>query len=1519
MDTQHTSTDEPQQQPPRRTKPKKTPSPQQQKIIDAPKDDDLLVVAGAGSGKTFTMTERIIRFIDDGVPPEHILGLTFTRKAASELLTRVSAAVAEQTKQANRPEQPERSKKSMFMKPDVYTYDAFFQSIVRQYGLLVGVDQQTQPLSEAGARQLIATTVGEHMDVVRDSGVEFTRFTAIVDDVFALSSNIASSMIGGDCDSVDDAIARIRAWDRRFLELIDRMGIDFDAVPDEEPTVPDVSAKAKRLSKYQYDRRVKANGEPYAQAARTNERIDYWRDHIQQFHIRQMRDATVKRELLLTLVQLVADAKRRNHMAEFSDFTVAAYQLVTRFPSIGERYRARYTHVLLDEYQDTSTTQAMLLAKLFCAPDGRSAVNAVGDPFQSIYAWRGASPGAFRLFQRSFGLPDDYEPRALSETRRNSVVVLAAANHLTAALRERRRDGSSVQVHEVDVHTLSNVRDGSAEVHEGTVGVLGYATRGQEIDGVVRFAKHVIAKHEHEDAERVARGEEPRGTKPHVAVLFRGKTQIPYFQAALEEAGLTTFAVGTSSLLEQPEVLDVLALMHVVADRSDASSLMRLLATPRFGLGAADLRALARLADERNVDYRYRALVEAGVVGRDNADAATRRRVVREHAREVPNAVFAADLLMDDDADETIEQAHISKAGKRALHHAGAVLRRVRQVAYGPIEEVMRAAVEALDLDIDMLVAAAERRRRAGESDDAANATATRASIDALLRTVRTYVQEIATMQTPTLRGYLSWIDAQRNVDEGAAPMPDTPVDVILMTVHQSKGLEWDAVAVVGLQATAFPSNQGERLKVDYVSHPGVTSPDDGDGPSGEWTAPDYLAKAHTWITDPAAVPVPVRSDAAILPAFPGNARKAAESNDYDPIAALGADDEVGLLDDDVFGSLREYTIVNDDGFPRNADALWGEAELWTMPQTEEFGRRLYADERRLMYVALTRARDEALLTYSEDASTARTPDDVVSPRTAAAAHAVACAAGYAAWDDPSARDVVVPYKSSMFWREVHESLLFDASRRDVHERVVPADHVVAAVRAAREGETGAEAAALDAQWTHAMHRPALIARYNTARAAEEQVARAKRALERAQEEGRPKEELGALKERLHELEQDMYDHAFTLAADEVGDDAPATWTLDEIGEARPAGYFAGEHARDFADAVVGDAWNTPIEEREETTSRPWPFALSDGLAERLRTGAADIGTTMDGWARAGAAEPEPGDVRAGSLVARALALISDPSFGALPDMPDDRLLALLKDKARRALRMQRMNATALQRGADLNRAGEADGAELGDDARRRRDERDFDLVAGVLRPIPAMSSPQAEAGTRFHAWAERFVRAGIDDDGAARARMVADVEHALADDADLDADARRLLQWQRRLVDSPWASRMPSDAEESIVVAVDGIDNLVQGKLDAVFVGGLDPDDATKRFTVVDWKTGRRPRKAKDVEEKLRQLDFYRLMLAKARGVPLEAVDGALYYVSEADEADRQIDAAPKDEAAIVREIHEGIAFDGDDDGAAD
>ena len=139
--------------------PRFTDSPEQAKVVNAPTGDDVLVVAGAGSGKTYTMTRRIINLIAQGVPAERILGLTFTRKAASELLSRVSAAVLADGGD-------ERFANRAFLKPEVSTYDAFFQTIVRQYGLLVGFDQNTQPLSQAGAIQLATTVVGRHMDIL---------------------------------------------------------------------------------------------------------------------------------------------------------------------------------------------------------------------------------------------------------------------------------------------------------------------------------------------------------------------------------------------------------------------------------------------------------------------------------------------------------------------------------------------------------------------------------------------------------------------------------------------------------------------------------------------------------------------------------------------------------------------------------------------------------------------------------------------------------------------------------------------------------------------------------------------------------------------------------------------------------------------------------------------------------------------------------------------------------------------------------------------------------------------------------------------------------------------------------------------------------------------------------------------------------------------------------------------------------------------------------------------------------
>ena len=190
-------------------------------------------------------------------------------------------------------------------------------------------------------------------------------------------------------------------------------------------------------------------------------------------------------------------------------------------------------------------------------------------------------------------------------------MVLQMANNLTLGLRRMHRRQSSSRMSEVDVLPLNNNPDNT---ERGTVGVEEYATLGQEIDAVVRFAEFAIARHMNADPAADAK------ERPHVAVLFRSKRQMPYYEQALRAKGLSVQTVGYSALLERADVRDVLALLRVAADPTDSQSLMRLLATPRFHMEARQLTALARCADQRDTEQRYQALVQAGyATGKETA------------------------------------------------------------------------------------------------------------------------------------------------------------------------------------------------------------------------------------------------------------------------------------------------------------------------------------------------------------------------------------------------------------------------------------------------------------------------------------------------------------------------------------------------------------------------------------------------------------------------------------------------------------------------------------------------------------------------------------------------------------------------------------------------------------------------------------------------------------------------------------------------------------------------------------
>ncbi|MBW3094329.1 ATP-dependent helicase [Bifidobacterium sp. 64T4] len=1271
-----------------------TDSPEQAKVINAPVGDNVLVVAGAGSGKTYTMTRRIVSLIEHGVAPERILGLTFTRKAAGELLSRVSAAVIGEGKgDADR----------MFLKPAVFTYDAFFQSIVRQYGLLVGFDQNTQPLSEAGARQLAANTVEQHMDSLRGQG--FESFSNATTSVLELSDAIASSMIGGDVTDMHTAIARVREWDDAFIERTRRL-IEGENIPENA-----IKLKPPKRTKKDTDDIWERKLEEFQQAAHD----------ACVYTCASLADTAERRNLLLDLVEAYDAEKRRLNMAEFSDFTIAAYQLVTRFPSIGARYRNRFSHVLLDEYQDTSTTQAALIATLFNG-DG-TVVSAVGDPFQSIYAWRGASPGAFRMFQQDFHMPAEYKPYSLSVTRRNSKLVLEAANNLTMLLRNAPSRPGSSPMREVDVNELEPLETAPA----GTVGVLGYDTLGQEIDGVARFCREAI--------ERNTRTSD--GHKGSVAILFRAKNLMPLFQQALEQCGLSCVTVGYSAMLERPEVRDMFALLRVACDHSDSKSLMRLLATPRFGLGSKTLTALAGIANGLNLETQYRALAAAGLVPidepRENWDA-----LVRQHRDKVGSSVFLADLLLRDDLDEQLAQCDgIDDTDARIILRAGGLLHAVCGAVGRPLPDVVRAAVQALELDVDTVVAQGMR----GNMD--VNPTIARIPMEAVIDLVDTYTSEISAGQTPTVRGFMAWVDDLRSIeDETSTLNVSGEADVELMTIHQSKGLEWDAVAVVGLEEGKFPSKQGDLLKI---------SPDErheGGWEDGVWRAPEYQENARSWLSNSGAVPAPVRADAGILPRFPHDAPV-----DADPIASLELLDAPETVDDEAFGTLRAF---DDETNSIDPDTLY-------LTQSEEYGRRYHADERRLAYVALTRARTDLLLTYSQTGVESR---------------------------DPRAAGNARKNKPSVFWQEVRESL------------------------------------------------------------------------------------------RVH---------------NDIADTPSNLPDVDELDIPLPDGYFVGDHAREYEDAVVGQAWlDEPEANDDEGAGFAWPAHLSDDIATRLRLGADQVRRAI------AAAERGETDVDAGTgvLYNKARMLVSDGDLmtGALTG---DALDTAVKRKAQRIMAGSRQSVTGLQAIAGgLN----------------KRDEAKY--WRGVIRPIPSVASPAASTGTRFHAWAERFMNAlHPEESGESRDGMLDALRDGLASGTQ-DADTAAVLEWERRLAESPWAKRAPAWAERQIVVSVRDLGGqVVNGKLDAVFFGGFDPQDESKRFTIVDWKTGHRPYKREEVARKLIQLDLYRLLLAEVEGIPLESIDAELYYVSEADETRRELRAEAKSREDIIAELSVGIPDHSDDD----
>lgn len=361
------------------------PTDEQVAVIEAPLEP-VLVVAGAGSGKTETMSGRVVWLVANGhVRPEEVLGLTFTRKAAGELADRVRARLVALHRAGVRPPGQEPADDpddvaAVLADPTVATYHSYAAGVVADHGLRLGVEPGSRLLGEAAAWQL-ATEVVEAWDGPQDGSPAPDKAPGtVVDAVLSLAAECAEHLV--EPEEVADYLTAV-------LERV-------PALPKSDVGDPPAA--------------------PYAPVAAV---------------LRTLRD----RRAVVPLVRDYLERKRELEVLDFGDQVRLAAQIARDVPDVGAGERARFRVVLLDEYQDTSHAQLELLRHLF---GGGHPVTAVGDPHQSIYGWRGASAGNLAAFPAHFpaapGRPAAVLP--LTTAWRNDQAVLASANAVSAPLRE---------------------------------------------------------------------------------------------------------------------------------------------------------------------------------------------------------------------------------------------------------------------------------------------------------------------------------------------------------------------------------------------------------------------------------------------------------------------------------------------------------------------------------------------------------------------------------------------------------------------------------------------------------------------------------------------------------------------------------------------------------------------------------------------------------------------------------------------------------------------------------------------------------------------------------------------------------------------------------------------------------------------------------------------------------------------------------------------------------------------------
>jgi len=649
----------------------------QQAVVDHP-GGPLLVLAGPGTGKTTTLIEAVVDRIDNrGLTPEEVLVLTFSRKAADELRSRIATRLGRTTSTTS-----------------AMTFHSFCYALVREF---------QDPESYANPLRLLSAP--EQDTMIRD----------------LVGGTEAASWPKG----LQPAL-RTRGFARELKAIMARarsLGMDADAVADSG---------------------VFTNRGDWVAAGRFFD-------------------------------EYAAESAFANTI-DYADLVFQALKIAQN-PEHRDVLRLRFRFVVVDEYQDTDPLQVQLLRAI--AGDGHDLI-AVGDPDQSIYAFRGAEVTGILNFPSEFQTASGPAPiLALGATRRFGKNILAASRAIIGKV------GVTGHPDQQAFRDFRNIE--SLSEADGEVIVQTFATPAAEAEHLALMLR-----------EAHVRDQVPWGD---IAVLVRsGRSALPRLQRAFTAAGVPVEVAGDEvPLAAEPAVRALLSALRVAKLISqgraiDNDQAEAVLAGPLCQLDASALRRLGRALRSSAKD--------ADGVSRPSADLL------------VESLTNPVSLRWGSHPDSATSEA-AAKARRLAVLLRKAADQIKKRVAP---EQVLWTLWAGTDWDKRLITefeSGGEGAGRAGQDLDALCALFSRAASSEehqQRQSISAFVTELEAQQFP----------ADTMADRGARGAA-----VRLMTAHRAKGLEWPIVIVAGVQDGAWPDirHRGTLLQTDRLASNGQQHP----------------------------------------------------------------------------------------------------------------------------------------------------------------------------------------------------------------------------------------------------------------------------------------------------------------------------------------------------------------------------------------------------------------------------------------------------------------------------------------------------------------------------------------------------------------------------------------------------------------------------------------------------------------------------------------------------------------------